>query len=52
MLDLENSEGNFDTGIWVFQVRDGGVSEITAGLDVTVTDSSGATDTAAVLVNA
>jgi hypothetical protein len=52
MLDLENSEGNFDTGIWAFQVRDGGVSEITAGFDFTVTDSSGATDTAAVLVNA
>jgi VCBS repeat-containing protein len=52
MLELENSEGNFDTGIWAFQVRDGGVSEITAGFDFTVTDSSGATDTAAVIVNA
>jgi len=51
MLDLENAEGNFDTGIWAFQVRDGGVSEITAGFDFAVSDGSGATDTASVIVH-
>ncbi|MBI4182478.1 MAG: hypothetical protein HY521_00605, partial [Proteobacteria bacterium] len=51
MLDLENSAGNLDTGVWSFGVRGGVVSDVTGQYNYTVQDSAGATDQGTVYIH-
>jgi VCBS repeat-containing protein len=51
MLNLDSSAGNFDTAVWMFEVRDGTIGGGNNGFEYTVSDGNGGFDTAWVDLN-